>query len=303
MKPLLPFLALLMLVSCTPEAFFEETVEATPFPTTFTLKEGITFPSAPDTYEEILELMELMVVEDVMEMKIPYPVNLNQLEMFPAYEYAYQHAYQHINSTHIELTSNTPTYYTGYHINTEGDFYITFSRESKDYPLSEVYTQNDFFRAEVTRYFQEMLDSGVYSYDLSPIEQIKVLFDFTVGELSYDFSLQDISFLAYGAVTVKSVVCQGYVALFNALLKEAGFQAEGVIGYSTDNGEPHIWTKVLLDDNWHYFDPTYADRPTWTAEEGELLCNYTYFDMTEETMLYDRKTTRYSINNNTLVLP
>ncbi len=304
MKRICILLSLLLLTSCNTIDFIDvEPVSKTTFPSSFTLKEGISYPSAPDTYEEILELMRIMVEEDIMAMEVPYPVNLLELDIYSAYQYAYQHAYQHINSTHIEYTSNTPTYYTGYYINTEGAFYITFSRESPIYSLTEIQSQNDFFAEEVQRYFTELQETGVYTQEMEPMEQIKVLFDFTVEQLSYDFSLQDISFLAYGSVTVKSVVCQGYVALFNALLKLAGFDAEGVIGYSTDNGEPHIWTRVLLGDTWHYFDPTFADRPTWTADEGELLCNYTYFDMSDETMLYDRSTTRYSVNNATLELP
>lgn len=301
MKRIFILVCILLLSACN--SIELEAVQSPPFPSSFSLKEGLDYATAPDSYEEILELMRIMVEEDIMEMKVPYPMNLLELDIYSAYEYAYQRAYQHINSTHIEYTSNTPTYYTGYYINEIGEFFMTFSRESPIYTLAEVQQQNDFFAEEVHRYFTELQETGVYTQEMEPMDQIKVLFDFTVGQLSYDFSLQDISFLAYGSVTVKSVVCQGYVALFNALLKLAGFQAEGVIGYSTDNGEPHIWTKIQLGDTWHYFDPTFADRPTWDAQEGELLCNYTYFDMSEETMLYDRSTTRYSVNNATLVLP
>lgn len=289
-----------LLTSCWQEEVF---VPTPVFASTFTLKEGIELQSSPDTYEEILYMIERMVEEDVMEIKVPYHVNLLELDLFDAYEYAYSRAYQNINATHIEFTSNTSGYQIGYHISAEGAFYMTFSRSDKEYPMTEILEQNRVFTEEVDRLFQELIDTGRYSNEMSEMDRIKVLFDFTMEYLTYDFSFQPISFTAYGAVTVREVVCQGYVAFFNALLKKGGFEVEGVIGNCFITDEGHIWTRVKLGDVWYYFDPTYGDRPSFSPTEGELLYNYTYFDMSQETMLYDRTTTYYMVNSATLVLP
>lgn len=300
---LLPLFLLctLLLSACEPSEIIPEPLVA--FPSTFQLTEDLTLPSAPDTFQEIIQVMENMVEHDVMSMEVPYPCNLIELGIYSSYEYAYRRAYQNVNATHIEYTSNTRQYLTGYRIDTQGNFFMTFSRQDPLYSQEDISHQNEFFRQEVQAIFQELQDQEIFSFQMPPLDQIKVLFDFTMSHLSYDYEIPEISFTAYGTVTVQKVVCQGYVALFNALLKLAGFQAEGVIGTATDNGEGHIWTRVLLDDGWHHFDPTFADRPTWTPDQGELLYNYVYFDMTEETMLYDRNITHYLVNNETLTLP
>lgn len=289
-----------LITGCAPEELLPPVPDCPP---TFTLKEGVELPTSPDTYDDILFTIQTMVEEDVMSMKVPYRVNLLELDLFSAYEFAYSRAYQHVNATHMEFTSNTSGYQIGYHITQLGEFNLTFQRSDSNYSLETIREQNDFFRQEVDRYFAELTESGRFSFELTEMEQIQVLFDFTMEQLTYDFSLQPISFTAYGAVANKEVVCQGYVALFNALLKKANFQAEGVIGTSFENNEGHIWTRVKLGDTWHYFDPTYADRPSYTLEDGELLYNYTYFDMSQDTMLYDRTTTHYLVNSDTLVLP
>lgn len=294
------FLLIFLLTACEEE---EQVTASRPIAATFSLKEGLELPTAPDSYEEILDMIQTMVEEDVMEMEIPYHVNLVELELFEAYERAYGRAYQQINATHIEFTSNTSTYHIGYRITAEGDFFITFSRSDKEYTASEIAEQNAFFKEQTQLYFNELVASGRFSDQMSEMERIKVLFDFTMEELTYDFTLQPISFTAYGTVTTKEVVCQGYVALFNALLKLAGFEVEGVIGTAFEDDIGHIWTRVKLGENWHYFDPTYGDRPSFSPEEGDLLFNYTYFDMSDETMLYDRKTTHYLVNSETLVIP
>ncbi|MFI3253710.1 MAG: transglutaminase domain-containing protein [Eubacteriales bacterium] len=310
MKFFLLLFSCLLLTGCQWKESFtgdsSTTVENLPsFSPTFTLKEGIELPSAPETFEEIVAVLERMVVEDVMYMEVPYPYDLVDLGLYESYLYAYQRAYQKVNATHIEYTSNTMVYYTGYKKDDSGNFFMALERDDERYTETEIMEQNAYFRQRVQEIFDYLKESGQYTENKTEMEQIKVLYDFTAGHLSYDYDYEyaDSAFTAYGAVTVQQVVCQGYVALFNALLRLAGFQAEGVIGVSMDSGERHIWTQVKLGDTWHYFDPTYGDRPTWTAEEGDLQFNYTYFDMTEETMLYDRKITHYQVNNDTLILP
>lgn len=294
---------LLILMSLTSCAEEEIVVPVIPYSPTFTLSSGEICQSSPDSYAEILALMTLMVEGEVMEMKVPYYVNLLDEGLYDPYEYAYNRAYQNVNSTHMEFTSNTAQYHIGYSIDTNGSFFMTFSRSDKNYSMEEILEQNRIFAQEVDILFNELVDSGCFSYEMEEMEQIKVFYDFTMERLSYDFTFRDISFTAYGAVTDGEVVCQGYVALFNALLKKAGFFVEGVVGESTDDGQGHIWSRVKLGEEWHYFDPTYGDRPTYSPEEGDLLYNYTYFDMSQDVMLYDRKTTYYLVNDENLVLP
>lgn len=272
-----------------------------PFPSTFSLKEGVEFGTNLKTYEEIVALIELMVMEDVMEIRVPYTVNLLEEDLFFSYEFAYKYAYQNVNARFIEYTCNTSRYSVGYSIDETGRFHMILSRDDGEYSLEEILAQNQYYREQITVLTAELYDSGRLSDDLDEMGRIKVVYDFVLEYLEYDYDYKPISFTAYGAVTEQSVVCQGYVALFNSLLRELGFHVEGVIGTAFHNSEAHIWSKVKIGETWHFFDPTFGDRPTFSPEEGDLPYNYTYFDIEEDLLMRDRTTTNYLVNNATLV--
>lgn len=272
---------------------------------TFTV-EGITFPTNPETYEDIVAMVETMVEEDILSITVPYRGDFMSPELYPSYEYAYEQAYVQVNTTHIEHTSNTSTYVIGYRTIASGEQFIFLTRSDKDFTNEEILMQNQVYREEIAKLTQELLDSGRVSKEMPELEQIKEVYLFVTEylEYCYDYLNTPLAYTAYGAVTERKSVCQGYVALFNGLLKALGFEVEGEAGvvgiglYAMD--EAHIWSRVKLGDTWHYFDPTFGDKSTFSSEKGDLSYNMDYFDIPYEAIVRDRSTNRYGVNNSTL---
>jgi len=54
-------------------------------------------------------------------------------------------------------------------------------------------------------------------------------------------------------------ICYDYAALFAAMCREAGIPTKLVMGYSAYIGpEYHAWCLVMIDGEWHKFDPVYS---------------------------------------------
>lgn len=276
----------------------EKAAEILPIESTFTV-EGITFPTNPQTYADIREMVQTMVEEDIFAIEVPYRGDFMTQDLFRlGYQLAYDEAYNQVNSTHIEYTSNTSSYEIGYRVTPEGYHYIRLIRSDKEYTMEEILEQNAFFREEVERLVAELMIEGRL-YGGQPLrEQLEVLYQFVVEYLSYSSKITAISYTAYGAVAERETVCQGYVALFNSMAKKLGFEAEGVVG--SVQGEGHIWSRVMVEGQWIYCDPTFGDR--YAFQDGEdLPYNMKYFDMTEDAMIRDRETKRYGISDLVLV--
>ncbi len=69
-------------------------------------------------------------------------------------------------------------------------------------------------------------------------------------------------------------VCENYAAIFNDIALKTGLTSFVVSGYTKQNGyidkTGHAWCAVLIDKDWHLFDPTW--------DEGKQI-DYTYFMM------------------------
>jgi hypothetical protein len=104
-------------------------------------------------------------------------------------------------------------------------------------------------------------------------DSVQCIFDWVIGELEYDPSQVILVSAAssYGtsnqnivreAINRKKGVCQHYAALFNALLKRAGYESYLVEGYTRqgtrDDKDGHVWNAVKLKGKWWFFDPTWA---------------------------------------------
>jgi succinate dehydrogenase flavin-adding protein (antitoxin of CptAB toxin-antitoxin module) len=69
-------------------------------------------------------------------------------------------------------------------------------------------------------------------------------------------------------------VCENYAAIFNDIAVKAGLTSFVISGYTKQGGtidkEGHSWLTVLIDKDWHLFDPTW--------DEGREM-NFKYFMM------------------------
>lgn len=274
------------------------TVTTPTIPTTFTV-EGMVFPTNPQTYEDIVAMIESMVENDIFSIEVPYRGDFMTSDFFSStYQPAYEKAYTQVNTTHIEYTCNTSSYEIGYRVTAEGYHTIRLIRSDKDFTQEEIKAQNQFFQEEVTRLVALLQEDGTLYDGQTPREQLEVLYQFVISYLSYAQEFTPLSYTGYGAVYEQSAVCQGYVALLNAMAKKIGLVAEGESGYVDDIG--HIWSRVWVEEQWLYCDPTFGDR--YAFQNGvDVAYNMDYFDMSYDAMIRDRNVNRYGFNNDVLV--
>lgn len=75
--------------------------------------------------------------------------------------------------------------------------------------------------------------------------------------LSGEYSNQNISVTAYGALVTGSAVGEGYAMAYKALCDELGYECDVVLG--TLDGIPHAWNIVALDDFYYHIDVSMCD--------------------------------------------
>lgn len=97
------------------------------------------------------------------------------------------------------------------------------------------------------------------------------------GSVPSDSAEHNTSQSIEGALLNGSAVCSGYAGAFQLLMQRLGFTCCYVMG--TGNGELHAWCLVMLDGEYYYVDPTWAD-PQSEGENQELgYVNYDYLNI------------------------
>lgn len=121
----------------------------------------------------------------------------------------------------------------------------------------------------------------IINKDMNDHEKIKVIHDYVVQHLKYDYRLQ--RFTAYEGLKIGEVVCQGYTLLTYKLLEEAGFKSKIVEGKA--KGQLHAWNLVKLDGQWYHMDTTWDDPGDDKLFKGGV--KYTYYLKTDKQLSVD----------------
>ncbi|MNJ35388.1 Transglutaminase-like superfamily protein [compost metagenome] len=131
----------------------------------------------------------------------------------------------------------------------------------------------------------------IINKDMNDHEKIKVIHDYVVQHLKYDYRLQ--RFTAYEGLKIGEVVCQGYTLLTYKLLEEAGFKSKIVEGKA--KGQLHAWNLVKLDGQWYHMDTTWDDPGDDKLFKGGV--KYTYYLKTDKQLSVDHtwNTKKYPI--------
>ncbi len=127
----------------------------------------------------------------------------------------------------------------------------------------------------------ELIAKNKIKADMTEKEKAKVLYDYICKICEYDENgKSDTRYLGYGAITDGKVVCQGYTALMNTMLKSVGIWCETVPGKVKDRRgtENHIWTRAMIDGEILYIDVTYGD----TSIAAPEISNDEYFCVSKE---------------------
>ncbi len=111
----------------------------------------------------------------------------------------------------------------------------------------------------------ERIVATVIKEEMTQYERVKALYDEVVTQIVYDEDLAEreaginaygyhLSNTAYGALTERIAVCEGFARLFVALLDAVQIENYYVQGVS--DGEGHAWNLVNIDGQYVYFDAT-----------------------------------------------
>ncbi|MDN4603971.1 MULTISPECIES: transglutaminase domain-containing protein [Paenibacillus] len=109
-------------------------------------------------------------------------------------------------------------------------------------------------------------------------QKVKVIHDWIVSKLEYDYDLNQYSAYA-GLVDPYKTVCQGYSLLASKMFDYAGIKNKIIFGYLKNNEKTtHSWNLVQLDDLWYHVDLTWDDTSN----------SYTYYNLTDEQIKLSR---------------
>ena len=120
--------------------------------------------------------------------------------------------------------------------------------------------------------------SWVDADSMSQLQAVQALHDYLVRNCAYDTSLEEgalpydtTSYSAYGALTARSCVCQGYALAYKLLLSRLGVSC--VFVQSTEMN--HAWNMVLMDDDgWYHVDTTWDDPIPDGGFDGDVCHDY-----------------------------
>ena len=145
----------------------------------------------------------------------------------------------------------------------------------------------------------ELVRNNKIRRNMSQYEIAKVIFNWVVLHVSYDYNFRRYSYTGFSAMAYGYAVCQGYTALYNALCKCFGISIVGMSGKAknrrTRSTENHIWSFAYLDGRNVYMDVTWGS-PNFENENmlrkfgihPSLLCDFTYFDISYRDLMQDR---------------
>ena len=159
---------------------------------------------------------------------------------------------------------------------TTSDIYYLYTSRSgtsqAQYSMYSTYTlmrmtQSFYTTAEQEEYVDTALDSILEALaleNLNPYEKVKVIHDYIVNNVEYDYTIQ--KFSAYEALYSGETVCNGYALLAYKMLMEADVPVKIVTGLATSGGatENHAWNVVQIGSSWYNMDVTWDDTARTT---------------------------------------
>lgn len=126
-------------------------------------------------------------------------------------------------------------------------------------------------------------------------ERIRAAFVWVATNISYDIdNMYALNFfetrenIVKKALSSKKGVCLEYATLFNNIANELGFKTYQITGYTRQKGRtefvPHAWSAILLDGQWHLYDPTWASGYTINGKFVHRLSNQ-YYDVKPDSLI------------------
>lgn len=152
-----------------------------------------------------------------------------------------------------------------------------------DYDNVSLYVDGNNTLRTIEEYLQTInginnIVSEIKKYDLSTLEQIMYAYDLIrdrvytkeSDEESKSVS-RDLSSVLFG----DKIVCAGYIAIFNAVLKGLGINAIDYVLYKKENPKiGHVRSMVRVIDDKYNIDGVFLFDPTWDSKKSNSDKNY-----------------------------
>ena len=125
---------------------------------------------------------------------------------------------------------------------------------SLDADFSEQYYTNASQQSELALKIDEVC-AVLDLWNASDYDKARVLYEFITQNVKYDYGTDAndmLKYTAYGAMTRKRAVCQGFSTLYYMMGKKIGLDAPVVIG-TTSRGR-HAWNVVRIDGQYYGLD-------------------------------------------------
>lgn len=127
--------------------------------------------------------------------------------------------------------------------------------------------------AQMTDVFNAEVEKALAGIDesMSDLEKALYCHDYIIKTNAYDYknflnnTVSNTSHSAYGALVLKTSVCDGYSLAFSYLMKQCGINARLV----TSSHMAHAWNAVEIDGSWYFLDLTHDDPVCSFLEEGK----------------------------------
>jgi hypothetical protein len=247
---------------------------------------GVKVSSNPTSISDFNSIIKSLSVDNNYSITIPYNVDLTESTIYNSIKESCIYAFEYNFSVYPEKYSFTPKVNLKRQIISNNNYSFKITLCNEFFNNSDLHNYVSSFNTVSNEIILNLTLSDKLNESMPTIEKVKVLFEYVVLNTEYDVSVTPnaLSYTGYGASNEHLAVCQGYTALFNNLCKNIGVTAEGVTGFIKRTGVEHMWTRLYIDDSWHYFDVTYADP----IPDVDGFCDFTYFDMSYEAIMADR---------------
>lgn len=168
-----------------------------------------------------------------------------------------------------------------------------------DYEKVSLYIDGNNTPRTIDEYLQTInginnIVSEIKKYDLSTLEQIMYAYDLVRDRVYTKESdeeskavSRDLSSVLFG----DKIVCAGYIAIFNAVLKGLGINAINYILYKKENSKTgHVRSMVRVTDDKYNVDGVFLFDPTWDSKRNNndknYLTSYRFFCRTRDELNY-----------------
>lgn len=168
-----------------------------------------------------------------------------------------------------------------------------------DYENVSLYIDGNSIPRTIEEYLQTInginnIVSEIKKYDLSTLEQILYAYDLVRDRVYTKESdeeskavSRDLSSVLFG----DKIVCAGYIAIFNAVLKGLGINAIDYILYKKENEKTgHVRSMVRVTDDKYNVDGVFLFDPTWDSKKNNndknYLTSYKFFCRTRDELNY-----------------